>query len=82
MVKFVYAERLALYFLDIFFTHLYKRIKNNESKVDSIISPTPVYLIFFYLWVGKMVSLPLQMYPRTSLKIFRANDSVLNDNKR
>ena len=46
MVKFVYAERLALYFLDILFTHLYKRIKNNELKVDSIINPTPVYLIF------------------------------------
>ena len=47
MVKFVYAERLALHFLDIFFTHLCKRIKNNELKVDSIINPTPVYLIFF-----------------------------------
>ena len=44
MVKFVYAERLALYFLDILFTHLYKRIKNNELKVGSIINPTPVYL--------------------------------------
>ena len=42
MVKFVYAERLALYLLDILFTYLYERIKNNELKVDSIINPTPV----------------------------------------
>ena len=44
MVKFVYAERLALYLLDILFTYLYERIKNNEWKVGSIINPTPVYL--------------------------------------
>ena len=42
MVKFVYAERLALYLLDILFTYLYERIKNNELKVGSIINPTPV----------------------------------------
>ena len=44
MVKFVYAERLALYLLDILFTYLYERIKNNELKVGSIINPTPMYL--------------------------------------
>ena len=44
VVKFVYAERLALYLLDILFTYFYERIKNNELKVGSIINPTPVYL--------------------------------------
>ena len=43
MVKFVYAERLALYLLEILFTHLYKRIKNNELKLSGL-NPTPVYL--------------------------------------
>ena len=43
MVKFVYAERLALYLLEILFTHLCKRIKNNELKLSGL-NPTPVYL--------------------------------------
>ena len=43
MVKFVYAERLALYLLEILFTHLYKRIKNNELKLSGL-NPTLVYL--------------------------------------
>ena len=43
MVKFVYAERLTLYLLEILFTHLYKRIKNNELKLGGL-NPTPVYL--------------------------------------
>ena len=43
MVKFVYAERLALYLLEILFTHLYERIKINELKLSGL-NPTPVYL--------------------------------------
>ena len=43
MVKFVYAERLALYLLEILFTHLYRRIKINELKLSGL-NPTPVYL--------------------------------------
>ena len=42
MLKFVYAERLALYF---FFAYLYaERIKNNELKLGALTNPTPVFL--------------------------------------
>ena len=46
MLKFVYAERLALYLLDILFTWLQceEKKKKNELRLSAITNPTPVYL--------------------------------------
>ena len=56
---------------------------NKRSEIDNESGKLPKrFYFFFYVWVGKMVPLPLQMYPRSSLTIFRADDSVLNDTKR
>ena len=38
--------------------------------------------VSLFLWVGKVVPLLLQMSPRPSLTVFKANDSVLNDTKK
>ena len=38
--------------------------------------------ISLFLWVGKVVPLLLQMSPRPSLTVFKANDSVWNDTKK
>ena len=55
---------------------------NKRSEIDNESGNFLSVFIFFYGWVGKMVPLPLQMYPRSSLTIFRADDLVLNDTKR